>query len=148
MSFAVKSILSLITLAASFALAILIRYGIQAQSSVQDRQKLIVLYRLGISRKSILRAHAKKSLTESFIGTVVTLIIFVGYRCSQERDILMSLSDYHKSESASFAMDIATRCFEQTSWLFVAVILAFTLVLNFSILMLYDYKHTISANET
>lgn len=147
-SFAVKSILSLITLAASFALAILIRYGIQAQSSVQDRQKLIVLHRLGMSRKSILKTHAMRSLAESVIGAVVTLIIFVSYRCSQERDVLLSLSDYHKSETASFAMDIATRCFEQTSWLFVVVILAFTIVLNFSILMLYDYKHTISANET
>mgnify|MGYP003287820445 CR=1 FL=1 len=139
--FTVKSVLSLITLATSIALAVMIRYGIQSQSSLQERQKLNILYRLGMSKKTILKVHAKMALKESVIGGVVTLFIFAGYRCFQERDVLLSLSDYNESEIVPFATDVATRCLHQTSWLFVFVILFATMLINCGILMNNDRKY-------
>lgn len=144
LSFTVKSVLSLITLAASIALAVMIRFGIQAQSSLQEKQKLNILYRLGISKKTILKVHAKMALKESAIGASLTLFIFVIYRCFHEKNVLLSLSDYYEHEFAPFVIDIITRCLTQTSWIFVIITLLITLLINCSILM-FTSKDTTSA---
>lgn len=144
LSFTVKSVLSLITLAASIALAVMIRFGIQAQSSLQEKQKLNIIYRLGMSKKTILKVHTKMAFKESAIGASFTLFIFVIYRCCHERNVLLSLSDYYEYEVAPFIIDIITRCLTQTSWIFVIITLLIALLINCSILM-FTSKETILA---
>lgn len=135
LSFTVKSVLSLITLAASIALTVMIRFGIQAHSSLQEKQKLNILYRLGMSKETIRKAHAKMALIESATGASLTLFIFVIYRCFHERNVLLSLSDYYEYEFAPFVIDIITRCLTQTSWFFVIITLLIALLINCSIVM-------------
>lgn len=144
MSYTIKSVLSIIILTASIALSIMIRYGIQAQSSLQEKQKLNILHRLGMSREALFVVCAKRAFKESVIGTVAALLIFVVYRCLEEKEVLLSISDYYEKDFIPFAMDVATRCLSQTNWLFVAIVLTVTLALNCSILIIYDIRHNIN----
>lgn len=140
-SFTVKLVLSLIVLAASFFLTAMIRYGVQAHSDSSERQKLLVLHRLGMSKRTLSSAFAFQAVKESLLGSSVALVLFVVYRCSQERDTLFSLSDYWETEIAQIATDIISRCLSQTHWLFVFVVLILIVSINCIILMFYNCNH-------
>ena len=137
-SFTVKLVLSSIVLAASFFLTAMIRYGVQASSDPSEAQKLLVLYRLGMSKKALTWAYAVQAIRESLLGSSVAAALFVVYRCAQERNELLFVADYLETKISQITMDILTRCFMQTHWLFVFAVLLLVACINCTISMVHN----------
>lgn len=146
-AFTVQLVLSLIMLAASFLLNAMIRYGVQTSSNALETQKLLILHRLGMSKRTLFRAFAVQAARESIVGALASLALFVVYRCSQERDGLLSLSDYWEAEPAQVAADAFLRCLSQTQWFVVLFVLTLIVCLNFFILLFYKRKDMKAACE-
>ena len=137
-SFTERLILSLITLCASFSMAIMIRCGIQAQTSDLEKHKMRILHRLGMSKKEILCMLSKRVVTESLWGAIGAILVFGAQRFIQEKLILFSASDYYESKSVIIFLDIIRRCLHYTNWIVVIIVLTATILINGMILVINE----------
>ena len=137
-SFTERLILSLITLCASFSMAIMIRCGIQAQTSDLEKHKVRILHRLGMSKKEILFMSSKRVVTESLLGAIGAILVFGAQRFIQEKETLFSASDYFESNSVNVLLDIFSRCIHYTNWIVVIIVLTATILINGVILVINE----------
>ena len=144
LSFTERLILSLITLCASFSMAVVIRCGIQAQTSELEKHKMLTLHRLGMSKKAILRMLTKRVVIESLLGAIGAILVFLSQRYMQERSILFEASDYFASNSMKIFSDVISRCLSYTNWLFVLIILLSVILTNCIVLMLNERQLVIT----
>lgn len=146
-TFTTKLFLSMITLIASTALSVMIHCGIQSQFSSLERQKQMILYRLGMSKRKMVLSFVIRSVRESFLGAFAALPLFIAYRCYQENNRLFLVTDYPKGGLFHIAFDVMSRCIYQTSWGFVFMVILFIVLLNSITLMFYDNRFNLTEKQ-
>lgn len=135
-----QMILALLLCTFAILMMTVIRFGVSVMYEKQKIERYQLLYKLGMSKSTMLKNNINNTVIESFIGCFFALAVFLGLRFIQEGQELCNLADYVKPEMTEFLYDIWSRFTYLTDWGFLAILVLGVYAFNLVIMIIHDYR--------